>query len=41
MARRSGSPKRRGPNAVQVITWIIVLLVVVSMVLSVLPIAAQ
>ncbi len=41
MARRSGSSKRRGPSAVQVVTWVIVLLVVVSMVLSVLPIAAQ
>jgi hypothetical protein len=41
MARRSGSPKGRGPNALQIVTWIIVFLVVVSMVLSVLPIAAQ
>jgi len=38
MARR-GSPKRSGPSALQIITWVIVFLVVVSMVLSVLPIA--
>jgi hypothetical protein len=37
MARR-GSPKRGGPNALQIITWVIILLVVVSMVLSSLPI---
>ena len=41
MARRGGPPKRRGPNGLQIVTWIIVFLVVTSMVLSVLPIAAQ
>ena len=38
MARR-GAPKKSGPNALQIVTWVIVFLVVVSMVLSVLPIA--
>ncbi len=38
MARR-GVPKKSGPNALQIVTWVIVALVVVSMVLSVLPIA--
>ena len=41
MARRTGSSRRRGPSALQIVTWIIVLLVVLSMILSVLPIAAQ
>ena len=41
MARRSGPSKRRGPSGLQIVTWIIVFLVVVSMVLSVLPLAAQ
>ena len=41
MARHGGSSKRRGPSALQIVTWIIVALVVASMVLSVLPIAAQ
>lgn len=40
MARR-GTPKRSGPNALQIVTWVIVVLVVASMVLSVLPIAQQ
>jgi hypothetical protein len=38
MARR-GAPKKNGPNALQVTTWVIVLLVVASMVLSVMPFA--
>lgn len=37
MAKRS-SPKRSGPNALQIITWVIIFLVVLSMVLSSLPI---
>jgi hypothetical protein len=37
MARR-GSSKRGGPSALQIITWVIIFLVVVSMVLSSLPI---
>jgi hypothetical protein len=41
MARRSGSSKRRGPSALQIVTWVIVFLVVVSMVLSTLPLAYQ
>jgi hypothetical protein len=40
MARRSG-PSRRGPSALQIVTWIIIFLVVTSMVLSVLPFAQQ
>jgi hypothetical protein len=40
MARRSGS-SRRGPSAIQIVTWIIVVLVVASMILSVLPFAQQ
>lgn len=39
MARRGSS--KRGPNAVQIITWVIVILVVLSMVVSALPIAYQ
>jgi hypothetical protein len=39
MARRGGSSKRGGPSALQVVTWIIVFLVVLSMIISVLPIA--
>lgn len=38
MARRGG-PKKSGPTGLQIVTWVIVLLVVLSMVLSVLPIA--
>jgi hypothetical protein len=38
MARRSGSSKRQGPNALQIVTWVIVLLVVVSMILASLPV---
>jgi hypothetical protein len=38
MARR-GDPKKSGPNAQQIVTWVIVALVVASMVLSVLPFA--
>jgi hypothetical protein len=40
MAKR-GPAKRSGPNALQIITWVIVVLVVASMILSVLPIAQQ
>lgn len=40
MARR-GAPKRSGPNALQIVTWVIIVLVVTSMVLSVLPFAQQ
>ncbi len=40
MAGRSGS-SRRGPNALQIVTWVIVALVVASMILSVLPFAQQ
>jgi hypothetical protein len=40
MARR-GPPKRSGPNVFQIVTWVIVVLVVASMILSVLPIAQQ
>lgn len=41
MPRNSGSSKRSGPNMTQIITWAIVILVVLSMVISVLPIANQ
>lgn len=41
MARRSSSSKRRGPSAVQIVTWVIIFLVVVSMILSTLPMAYQ
>jgi hypothetical protein len=40
MARR-GSSSRRGPSPLQIVTWIIVFLVAVSMVLAVLPIGRQ
>ena len=40
MARR-GSSKRAGPNGLQIITWVIILLVVVSMVLVALPVGQQ
>ena len=39
MARRGGSSKRGGTKVLQIATWIIAVLVVVSMVLSVLPFA--
>lgn len=39
MARRGSS--KRGPNALQIVTWVIVFLIVLSMVISVLPIAYQ
>jgi hypothetical protein len=41
MARRSGPARRRGPSFVQIVTWVIVVLVVTSMVLSVMPFAQQ
>ena len=37
MARRSGSPRRRGPSVVQIVTWVIAILVVLSMILAMLP----
>jgi hypothetical protein len=39
MARRGSAPKKSGPNALQIVTWVIVFLVVLSMVASVLPMA--
>lgn len=39
MAGRGNAPKKSGPNALQIITWVIVFLVVLSLVVSVLPIA--
>jgi len=38
MARRSGSSRRRGPNVVQIVTWVIAILVVLSMILAMLPV---
>lgn len=39
MARSGNAPKKSRPNALQIVTWVIVFLVIVSMVLSVMPIA--
>jgi hypothetical protein len=41
MARRGGPPGRRGPTMFQIITWVIAFLVVLSMIVSILPIAQQ
>lgn len=40
MPRRS-APKRKGLNVLQIATWLIILLVAISMVLAVLPVGRQ
>ncbi|MGE3273168.1 MAG: hypothetical protein AB7P40_30835 [Chloroflexota bacterium] len=41
MPRRGNPPKRGGRNALQIVVWVVIALVVTSMVLSALPIAPQ